>query len=159
MRRNQLIVTTLLLSVTVLIISCRKDADFKKYYGKSGIWEIETLKVDYMDSNGKTDSSRSYSNCGMFIFYNVDIGVDQKEYNGQTGITTYEETHRGFSWYPDGDNLIFRLVENVEPLRVYSVSGKGDKQTWVYSGWNYNFLPGNSPKVSETITVQRVKTR
>lgn len=146
-----------LISVSI-ITSCAKDKDFKKFYGKSGIWEIESLTVDYVSSAGAVDSSSSYSNCGMFIFYNVDIGAEQAEYNGQIAITTYIEKHLGCAWYPENDELKIKLTASSTPERVYTIAKNGETQTWKYTGANNHFLPGDSPNIIETLVVHRIKT-
>lgn len=145
--------------ILICFWSCSKDKEFKDYYGGSGIWEIQSLKVEYKNQNGITDSVRTYTNCGMFIFYNYDIGANNVEYNGQIGITTFQEVHYGCAWYPEGNNLNIKTFAYNTPLRVYEVSGKGDERTWTYSGRNNNFLPGNIYNVNETLIVKRISTK
>ena len=142
-----------------ILASCNKDKAFKDYYGKSGIWEITNLKVDYTDSTGAVDSSATYANCGMFIFYNSDIGALRQAFLGQVGITTFTENHLGVAWYPENGKL--NLTESTAsiPIRIYTISGKGTTQTWTYFGKNYGVLPGYSLYVKETVTVNRIKTK
>lgn len=157
---KQLLHFTIILFFALFMASCSKDKEFKNYYGKSGIWEIGELKVDYLsDSTGSViDSSRSYSNCGMFIFYNTDIGALREAYIGQVGITTYTENHLGIAWYPENDKMNFTLSTASAPIRTYTISGKGNTQTWAYKGRNNFMLPGNAQFVNETVTVHLVKT-
>ena len=150
-----------ILLIVITISSCSKDKEFKNYYGKSGIWEISELKVDYLsDSTGSViDSTKSYSNCGMFIFYNTNIGALRDAYLGQVGITTYTENHLGIAWYPENDKMNFTLSTATAPIRTYTISGKGNTQTWTYKGKNNFMLPGNSLYVNETVTVIRISTK
>lgn len=149
-----------ILLIVITISSCSKDKEFKNYYGKSGIWEISELKVDYLsDSTGSViDSTKSYSNCGMFIFYNTNIGALRDAYLGQVGITTYTENHLGIAWYPENDKMNFTISTASIPIRTYTISGKGTTQKWSYKGKNYSMLPGNAQFVNEIITVNRIKT-
>ncbi len=158
---NQLLHFTIILSFALMIASCNKDKEFKNYYGKSGIWEINELKVDYLsDSTGVViDSSKTYSNCGMFIFYNSDIGALRQAFLGQVGITTYTENHLGIAWYPENGKMNFTLSTATTPIRTYTISGKGTTQTWTYTGRNNSMLPGNTQFVNETITVNRISTK
>lgn len=158
---KQLLQCMVILFFAFVITSCNKDKEFKNYYGKSGIWEINELKVDYLaDSTGVVvDSSKTYNNCGMFIFYNSDIGAMRQAFLGQVGITTYTENHLGIAWYPENGKMNFTLSTATTPIRTYTISGKGTTQTWTYSGRNNSMLPGNAQFVNETITVNRISTK
>ena len=159
--KKQLLQGMLLMLFAVTVASCSKHKEFKNYYGKSGIWEITTLKVDYLnDSTGVIiDSSKTYSNCGMFIFYNTDIGALREAYLGQVGITTFKENHLGIAWYPENDKMNFTLSTANTPIRTYTISGKGATQTWTYTGKNNSVLPGTAQYVNETLTVNRISTK
>jgi len=140
------------------LYSCSKSREFDVFSDKGGIWEIKRLTIDYYaDSLFSTlDSSGRYEDCGMFIFYNADIGAARVAYLGQYAVTTSAETHGGMVWYPEDDRLIFSYSTVEEPFRTFDYDRHGREMTCTYEGKNNAMLAMGAAWVKESYELKRV---
>jgi hypothetical protein len=140
------------------LIGCSKDRAFDVLPDKGGIWEIRKLTIEYYSDSlfSAPDSVASFEDCGMFIFYDADIGAMRVAYLGQYAVTTTEETHAGIVWYPENDQLMmsFSTVDN--PFRSFDCDRKGSEMTFTYEGNNNGMLAMGALWVRESYELKRV---
>jgi hypothetical protein len=143
------------------LYSCSKSLDFDVLCDKGGIWEIKQLTIEYYaDSLFATqDSSRIYKDCGMFIFYNADIGSAYVAYLGQYAVTTSAETHGGMVWYPEDDRLLFSYSTAEEPFRAFDYDRHGGEMTCSYEGKNNAMIAMGATWVKESYELKRVNVK
>ena len=143
------------------LYSCSKSREFEVLCDKGGIWEIKQLTIEYYaDSLFTTlDSSGTYEDCGMFIFYNADIGAARVAYLGQYAVTTSAETHGGMVWYPEDDQLMFSYSTIEEPFRMFDYDRHGGEMTFTYEGKNNSMLAMGATWVKESYELKRVNVK
>lgn len=142
----------------ICLYGCSKSREFDLLCDKGGIWEIKQLTLEYYaDSLFSTlDSARIYNDCGMFIFYNADIGATRVAYLGQYAVTTSAEKHAGMVWYPENNQLVFSNSTIEEPLRTFDFDKHGDEMKCSYEGNNNEMLSMEATWVKETYDLKRV---
>lgn len=142
-------------------ISCKKDSEFKEYYGGSGIWEIENLEISYFaDSTASsTDSVKNFPGCGMFILYNTDIGANRTAYLGQLGIRTYTTVNSSFAWYFENGQLVLTSSTENKPFRKFELSGSGDSRIWIWKGPNNGLQASRADYRMERYSLKRIQTK
>jgi hypothetical protein len=123
------------------ISACKKDNE-SRYFRKSGIWKINTLRVEYLNSTGLQDSVRDFTNCGFFLFTNIKLDatsdlLGHKVYSGSGAQTRYGiEQHKGYWWYLDSKKIVTGEFSGSVPVKgkTYQVLlSKNDDETWQYT--------------------------
>jgi len=140
------------------LYGCSKDHAFDVLPDKGGIWEIRKLTIEYYTDSLFTaqDSVASFENCGMFIFYDADIGAARVAYLGQYAVTTTSETHAGIVWYPENDQLMLSFSTVESPFRTFNYDRKGSEMTFTYEGHNMGMLAMDAQWVREFYELKRV---
>jgi len=148
-----------LLVATALLSSCKKQ-DLNYLSHDTGVWEIQSMTIDYINASGGTDSTTSSGITGFFMFYDTPTTGDDPFYLNTSGITIHgQETHSAHYWRISGSELTLENSIGSAPVRVYTISDrKRNEMTWDYSGPLNNMYAPYSGNVKEHITLKRVKS-
>jgi hypothetical protein len=143
------------------LYGCSKSREFEVLCDKGGIWEIKKLTLEYYSDSLFTtqDSVAAFEDCGMFIFYDADIGAARVAYLGQYAVTTTAETHAGIVWYPENDQLMLSFSTVESPFRSFEYDRKGSEMTFTYEGNNNAMLAMGARWVRESYELKRVNVK
>ena len=147
-----------LLLLLLVARGCNKDN--KALFKHSGIWEIQSMQLDYLNASGAVDSTVSAGISGFFMFYNTPTEGSDQWYLSTNGMTVKgREHHSAHFWQAGGGEL--RLVKAITqsiPDRSYTISDdKGDGMTLDYMGPAGDFYASYLGKVKEHIVLHRIK--
>lgn len=142
----------------LLAVGCKKDSKF--LHRESGTWEIESMRIDYLNSSGGTDSTHSSGITGFFMFYDTPTTGDDPFYLSTNGKTVNGfESHSAHFYRSDGTTLTMVLViGQTVPDRDYKISDRSaNAMTLDYEGGANNLYGNYTGKVKEHIVLKRIK--
>ncbi len=142
----------------VFFISCKKDERY--LWRDPGVWEIESMTIEYLNSSGGVDSTVTAPISGFFMFYNTPTDEADPMYLITHAMTVKGREQHGAHYWRTKQKVIYLVNLDQSSFRVYTVDDKGrNKQTWDYEGKN-NGLHTNTDTsvfVREHIELIRVK--
>lgn len=141
-----------------LASSCSKN---KNYLNRnSGTWEISSMQIDYLNTNGGIDSSRNSDITGFFMFYDTPTTGDDPYFLASNGRTIKGLEHHSAHFYrSDGSTItMVTTIGQLEPDRNYTITKNSrNSMTIDYSGPAMNFYGNYFGKVKEHIVLNRIK--
>ncbi|CAN5302948.1 hypothetical protein BH09BAC5_BH09BAC5_04160 [soil metagenome] len=152
------ILFSITLALFLLFTSCKKDVQFLSKHTVT--WDIQSMQIDFINTAGNTDSTRSSGISGFFIFYNTPTtGADPFYLNTHAITVNGMEIHAAAFYKTDGKTLTLETSIGSTPVREYSISGaKKDEMTLDYSGpLNFFYAGPTSWTVKEHIVLKRIK--
>ncbi len=145
---------------TVFLVStgCKKDSKFLQR--ESGTWEIESMRIDYLNTSGGTDSTHSSGITGFFMFYDTPTTGSDPFYLSTNGKTVNgNESHSAHFYRSDGTTLtMVSVIGQPTPDRDYKISDRSSNaMTLDYEGAASTMYPNYTGNLKEHIVLKRIK--